>query len=399
MFTSKLANRVSAAVIFSMLSFLTQAEDPTILSGYNVKFSPRIDFSAMHTDNVLKAENEVSDTIANIMLSGNLNLSKKGQTIDSNFGFKTTEHLEVESEEIDDFFGGVSLLHNFSESFLVKVGLRYDDTTIARDAIVEGDADGRTDITTISQSIESSYKTGKQQYKLALKRDEIDTLDTETSSIAVNKDDEDRTETDLILKGNYMLNNIFQPSFTLSFSEIDYEDQIDDFGLERSSNVVEFLVGGSLKLGSGVDISGEIGHYYRDYNGISFENIEAAIGNGSISMKVNDNLSAYGAFSRSFAELNIDASPGLFIDNYSSGFSYRATDKLSFDGSFSKEITKFELLDIKLKDFIKKVGCTYEFDQHYNAGLHYVDSRRVTNSSIAQPFKENAVTLDFAVAF
>lgn len=399
MLKSKFVKRLSLAVTISILSFFAQADDPTVLSGYTVKFSPRIDFSAIHTDNVLKTKTEVSDTIADIMLSGNLNLSKKNQTIDSNFGFKTTEHLEIEAEEIDDLFGGVNFVHNFTESFLIKMGFRYDDTTISRDAIVEGDADGRTDITTISHFIESSYKTGKQQYRLALKRNEIDTLDTQAFNKVVNKDDEDRTETDLILKGNYMLNDIIQPSFTLSFGEIDYTDQKDDFGLERSSNVVEFLVGGNLKLGSGVNISGEFGHYYRDYNGISFENIEETIGNATIGMQVNDKLSAYGTFSRSFAELNIDASPGFFIDNYSTGFYYRATEKLSFDGSFSKNVTKFELLDIKLEDFTKKVGGTYAFNQRYNAGLHYANSRRVTNSAIAQPFKENAVTLDFSVAF
>ncbi|MFT4748860.1 MAG: hypothetical protein ACI9E4_000531, partial [Pseudohongiellaceae bacterium] len=157
MFTKKIGGGLAAAATLSMVSFLAQAQTPAEFAGYNVKFSPRIDLSTTNTDNALNTKSKVDDTIADLLFSGNLNLSKEGQTIDSDFGFKSTQHLELEAEEIDDFYGSLSLLQNFSESFMVKAGVRYDDSTITRNAIIEGDADGRTDITTLTQSIESSY--------------------------------------------------------------------------------------------------------------------------------------------------------------------------------------------------------------------------------------------------
>ena len=352
MLSKKSVGKFSTAVALSMASFIAQAQTPNVLAGYDVKFSPRIDLSTVNTDNALKTKSKVNDNVADLLVSGNLNLSKKGQTIDSDFGFKSTQHLELEAEEIDDFYGGVSLLQNFSESFQVKAGVRYDDSTITRDAIIEGDADGRTDITTLTQSVVGNYKTGKQQYTLSLKRDDLDTLDTEKLDTVVNRDDEDRLETDLTLKWNYMLSEIFQPSFTLTYSEIDYDQRKDDFGLERSSDVIELLVGGSLKLGSRVRVSGEAGHYFRDYEGVGFENIGATIGNGSIGAQVNEKLAVYGSFSRSFAELNIDASPGLFVDVYSLGFNHNATEKLTFDGNVRQVNTEMDLK--KIKQYISK---------------------------------------------
>lgn len=402
MLTKKIVGGLSTAAALSMISFLAQAqaETPTVLAGYDVKFSPRIDLTTVNTDNALKTTSKVNDTIADLLFSGNLNLSKKGQTIDSDFGFKSTQHLELEAEEIDDFYGGVSLLQNFSESFLVKAGVRYDDSTITRNAIIEGDADGRTDITTLTQSIESSYKTGKQQFTLSLKRDDLDTLDTEKTDLVVNRDDEDRLETDLTLKWNYMLSDIFQPSVTLTYSDIDYEQRQDDFGLERTSDVIELLVGGTLKLGTRVRVSGEVGHYSRDYEGVSFENIEATIGNASIGAQVNDKLTVYGNYSRSFAELNIDASPGFFVDVYTSGANYNATEKLSFDGSVRQVNTELDLLGVKIRDYVTTVGSSYRFNTRYSAGLHYSYSRRTTNNSaFIQAFNENAFTLKLSAAF
>lgn len=399
MFTKKIIGGLSAAATLSMASFLAQAQTPSEVAGYNVKFSPRIDLSSINTDNALKTKSKVDDTIADLLFSGNLNLSKEGQTIDSDFGFKSTHHFELEGEEISDFYGGVSLLQNFSESFLVKAGVRYDDSTITRNAIIEGDADGRTDITTLTQTFESSYKTGKQQFTLSLKRDDLDTLDTEKTDLVVNRDDEDRIETDLTLKWNYMLSDIFQPSVSLTFSEIDYEQRLDDFGLERTSDVIELLVGGTLKLGSRVRVSGEVGHYSRDYEGVSFENIEATIGNASIGAQVNDKLTAYGTYSRSFAELNIDASPGLFVDVYSTGLNYTASEKLSFNGSVRQVNTEMELLGIKIRDYVTTVGTSYNFNARYSAGLSYSYSRRNSNNTaFVQNYNENAFTLKLSAA-
>jgi hypothetical protein len=399
MFTKKIIGGLSAAATLSMASFLAQAQTPTELAGYKVKFSPRIDFSTINTDNALKSKSKVNDTIADLLFSGNLNLSKEDQTIDSDFGFKATQHLELEAEEIDDFYGGVSLLQNFSDSFLVKAGVRYDDSTITRDSIIEGDADGRTDITTLTHSIESRYTTGKQQYTFSLKRDDLDTLDTEKLDIIVNRDDEDRIETDLTLKWNYMLSDVFQPSITLISSEIDYEKETDDFGLERTSNVIEFLVGGNLKLGNRVNVNGEVGHYSRDYEGVSFENIEATIGNASIGVQVNDKLTAYGNYSRSFAEMNIDATPGLFIDVYTTGLNYSASQKLSFSGSVRQVNTEMELLGIKIRDYVTTVGTAYNFNARYSARLSYSYSRRNSNlPALIQNFNENAFTLKLSAA-
>lgn len=399
MLTIKTVGGLTAAATFSMASIIAQAQTPSEFAGYTVKFSPRLDLSTVNTDNALKTKNKVDDTIADLLLSGNLNLSKEGQTIDSEFGFKSTQHFELKSEEIDDFYGGVSLLQNFSDSFSVKAGARYEDSTISRQAIIEGDADGRTDITTFTQNIEGSYKAGKHQYSLSLKRDDLDTLDTEKFDVVINRDDEDRVETDLSLKWNYMFSDIFQPSITLTASEIDYEQKRDDFGFERTSDVVELLVGGSLKLGTRVRVNGEVGHYARDYEGVGFENIGATIGNASIGAQVNKKLTAYGTYSRSFSELNIDATPGLFVDVYTSGLNYTASEKLSFNGSVRQVNSEMELIGIKIRDYVTTVGTSYDFNARFSAGLSYSYSRRNSNNSaVVQDFKENAFTLKLSAA-
>lgn len=397
--TRKTLGVFSTALAVATVSSVVRAEAPATPSTYDIQFAPRIETTGTHTDNYLKAPNGTKDSSIALALISNLKLSKQDQIITSDFGLSSTKHFTHADEEDDSYYLSANILQRASKKLSFTAAARVDDTVLARRAITEEDADHLTKTKTYNVSIGSTYEADKQKYTVTLQQAVLDLSDNTKSGNTLNKDDEDRSETDLILHGEYKLNEVFQPSFTVGYGQINYEATLDDHGNDRTSEVTRLLVGGNYKIGSHASVNGDVGYYLRNYRGVSFESIKVLVGNVMLKVQADENLIGFGSYSRSFNELNIADSPGLIVDTYSAGFIYKPTKKFSVKGSTSKTISVAQLVGIEAKDYVNSVGCVYAFNERYNAGLQYSNSRRYTNSQIILPFTDNTIMLKLSAAF
>lgn len=375
------------------------AEATPTSSTYKVQFTPRIEATGAHTDNVLKAPTGAKDSTLALALISNLKLSKPDQIISSDLGLSTTQHRTHTNEEDDAYFFSANLLQHASKNWSFNMAARIEDTVLARGALTEEDADHRTKTKTYNASIGGAYETDKYKYSLALQHVQFDLQDNTKLGATLNKDDEDRSQTDIVLRGVYKLSEAFQPSFTASHGQINYEQTLDDYGNNRSSAVSKFLVGADYKIGSHASVNGDIGYYWRDYSGVSFDSIKVVVGNVMLKVQASEKLMGFGGVSRSFNELNIADSPGLIVDNYSAGLMYKPTKKFSVKGTTGKIHSEAQLVGIVAKDYVNSIGCSYAFNERYNALLQYTHTKRITNSQMILPFTENAIALKLTASF
>lgn len=399
MFTRKIPGVFSVALTGVMATSAIGAEAPVAPSAYAVQFSPRIETAGMHTDNVLKTPQGANDSAIALALISNLKLSKPDQIITSDLGLSTTKHYTRTDEGDDSYYFSANLLQHASENMSFNMAARVDDTVLARSAITEEDADHRTKSKTYNASVGGAYETEKFKYSLALQYVQFDLQDNTKLGSEINKDDEDRSQTDIVLRGVYKLSEVFQPSLTASYGKINYEQTLDDYGNNRSSEVTKLLVGADYKISPHTSVNGDIGYYLRNYSGVSFESIKVVVGNVMLKAQASENLMGFAGVSRSFNELNIADSPGLVVDNYSAGLMYKPTKKISVKGTTGKIHSEAQLVGIVAKDYVNSIGCSYAFNERYNALLQYTHTKRLTNSLMILPFTENAIALKLTASF
>lgn len=399
MYARKTLGVFSSAFACAMASSAIGAEAPPVPSTYKVEFTPKMEVTGAHTDNVLMAPTGDKDSTLALALISNLRLSKPDQVISSDLGLSTTQHRTHPKEEDDAYYLSANLLQHASKNWSFNMAARIEDTVLARGALTEEDADHRTKTKTYNASIGGGYETDKYKYSLALQYVQFDLQDNTKLGVTLNKDDEDRGETDIVLHGVYKLSEAFQPSFKASYGQINYEQTLDDYGDNRSSAVSKFLVGADYKIGPHASINGDIGYYWRDYSGVSFDSIKVVVGNVMFKAQASEDLVGFGGVSRSFNELNIANSPGLIVDNYSAGLMYKPTKKFSLKGTTGKTHSEALLVGIVAKDYVNSIGGSYAFNERYSALLQYTHTKRITNSQIILPYTENAIALKLTASF
>lgn len=399
MFTKKTLGVLSTAFAGALSTSAIGAEATPAPSSYKVEFSPRIEATGAHTDNVLKAPNGVKDSTLALALIANLNMSKPDQIISSDLGISTTEHRKYSNEEDDAYYFSANLLQHASKNWSFNMAARVEDSVLARGALTEEDADHRTKTKTYNASVGAAYETDEYKYSLALQHAQFDLQDNTKLGAILNKDDEDRGETNLVLHGVYKLSAAFQPSFTASYGQINYAQTLDDYGNNRSSDVTKLLLGANYKITPHASINGDVGYYWRDYAGVSFDSIKVVIGNVMLKAQASENLMGFAGVSRSFNELNIADSPGLIVENYSAGLMYKLTKKISVKGTTGKVHSEAQLVGIVAKDYVNSIGCSYAFNERYSALLQYTHTKRLTNSQMILPFTEDAVALKLTASF
>ncbi len=394
--------KIAASVIMLsiMISTVASGEESSTFGNYNIKFSPRVDLITTSSDNIKNTQKAVSDTKMKAVISGDLLLTKPQQEIRSSFSANTTKNFQVKSEEVTDYSLGTRINQTFSSSFKMSALINYNDSTLSRKALSEEDVDSRTDIKTIAGSLGASYTTGKQSYTLSLKHTRFDLVDAMRRGKIVNKDDEDRKETILNLHGSYMLNKVFQPSFSIGIEDISYSQGRDDFGLSRSSSVYQALIGAKLALSPFLTISGEGGYYHRDFRGGDFKAVKAFIRHAQVKIKARKDLAISLTHGYSFREINLAFTPGMFVDTLAGNVNYNATESLSFSAGVTKVASVMDVIFVKANDYISSIGATYIYDKHYSAHLSLSNSRRFTNSpGSIQVFTENSAILKLSARF
>lgn len=399
MLTRKTLGVFSAAFAGAMATSAIGAEATPAHSGYAVQFSPRIEATGMHTDNLLKTPQGASDSAIALALISNLRLSKPDQIITSDLGLSTTKHHQHTNEGDDSYYLSANLFQHASENLSFNMAARVDDTVLARSAITEEDADHRTKTKTYNASVGGAYETEKFKYSLALQYAQFDLQDNTKQGVVINKDDEDRSQTDIVLRGVYKLSEVFQPSLMASYGQINYEQTLDDYGNNRSSEVTKLLVGADYKFSPHASLNGDVGYYWRNYSGVSFESLKVVVGNVMLKVQASESLVGFAGATRTFSELNIAFSPGLVVDNYSAGLMYKPTKKISVKGSTSQTNSEAQLVGIEAKDYVNSIGCSYVFNERYSALLQYAHTKRITNSQIILPYTDNTVALKLVASF
>ncbi len=376
------------------------AKDPVSLLGYDVTFTPRIDFTGKVSDNIRSETVAVHDTVTTMTLNGELRFRKPDRTITSDFGVNLTKNFQLQSEESNDFYVSAGFRQEFSDGISLNGFTRFDDTVQDRKIIAAEHGDSRTDMKTLNTHLTATYRKDKTELSVTLEHARMDLANIQKLGTIINKNDEDRNDFNIILSGRHTLDEFFTPSFTISAGKIKYDQKQDDFGHERSSDVTKLLLGGQLNFGSHLTLQGETGYYLRNYEGVSFKSISMIIGDARLQFTVNDKLNGSLSYSRSFQELNVAFSPGLVVDIYSGGINYNPTEALMLMGQVSKMISLMDIVGTTANDYVTTLGLTYRYNKRYSGMMQYTNTRRFSSNPVAVPeFMENAVMLKVSLTF
>ena len=121
---------------------------------------------------------------------------------------------------------------------------------------------------------------------LEFERRSLDYDDTITFTGVINNDDRDRSRNDLKVRVGHQTSPTLQPFLQLAVTEVNYDQQFDRNGFERSSDGFD-LVGGTEMDLSG-DTVGEvfIGYIRRNYDDPTFATVDGPIFGGKVTWNV-----------------------------------------------------------------------------------------------------------------
>jgi hypothetical protein len=115
----------------------------------------------------------------------------------------------------------------------------------------------------------------------------LDFDDTETLIGTVDNGDRNRSVKDFGLRFGYEMSELYGLFFEPRFTDVDYDQRVDNEGYERSSTGYEIRLGSNLKY-SGV-ITGElfVGYYDREFDDLAFGKVQGPSFGGAIDWSIS----------------------------------------------------------------------------------------------------------------
>jgi hypothetical protein len=154
---------------------------------------------------------------------------------------------------------------------------------------------------------------GRFSFRLGGALDRRDYDDVAGKSGTINNDDQDRDELEVGAQVSYEMFEQHSPFVRIQYNDIDYRQNFDDNGLQRSSHGYDLQFGSELFL-TGV-VFGEVflGYVQRNYDDPVLEDIDQPTGGGELTWLPSGLTTVNFSISQQISESIVDTSSGIVV--------------------------------------------------------------------------------------
>lgn len=305
------------------------------------------------------------------------------------------------NENFEDFnFGASTRLDVMRETFIVA-DIDYD--ILHEDRGSPDDANGveRTEYDVLSGLLGINKGFNRFTFRLDGVVEKFDYDDVVVSGGGVNnQDDRDRLDTTGTFRASYEIQPGYEAFTQLSYGTREYDDSVDDLGLNRDSDGYDILVGSAVAITGKVRGEAYIGFQERDYDDAALAEIDNVAFGAEILWNASELTSLEFAINRGIEETTLNNASGYTDTSYGVLLEHKLMRNILVDAGVSYSQHEYEGGTLNRDDdlFSFGVGGTYLFNRNvsFTAGYNY--DERDSNQANSD-FKDHYFTLGAKLAF
>lgn len=211
----------------------------------------------------------------------------------------------------------------------------------------------------------------------SIKQHDFDDVRTTTGN--VNNDDRDRNEYGLDVRAGYEIQDEYEAFAQVILTSVNYDDRLDDNGLNRDSEGFE------IRAGARVDLSGLIfgdvfvGYLDRDYDDARLNSVETIVGGVDLTWNVTPLTTVKGGFSREVSETTLNSASGNLSTEYRVSADHELLRNLILSVRASISTDEFEGTQREDDYYKAGIGAKYMLNRNFSLVLDYDYSERVSD--------------------
>lgn len=249
-------------------------------------------------------------------------------------------------------------------------------------------------------------------YELGVTREDADSL---VKLLSRFQDVENETEIDVTLLRRIQVQDRVEKNLTLQLGpkfawgtayilggglEIDYDGSAAILPTDRDSRGVRAGVGVEYQQGGLRGVLRVIG-FHQEYDTATIGEVDGVVGTGQLTWQIRDDLAVAGKLERSFDEVNIAGSAGLYTNLAAVGLLYQPLDDVYLKAGPGFRFYKIEGLDLSAQS--AQFGATAAWQVHDRVEL--LLNANASRQTVNDPFLNNleyddaTVTLSTVITF
>jgi len=221
---------------------------------------------------------------------------------------------------------------------------------------------------------------------------------TNRDASITNNDDRDRDKKEITVR----LGREYLPDTEMfvkaSYNIINYNDGVDDAGLNRDSDGYEIVVGTDLDF-TGI-VTGNVfgGYISQGSDDATLEDIAGPTVGASVNWAATPLMSVNGTVTRSIQETTTGNSPGFFSSLASVKVDYEILRQLTASAKVKGSVQDYESIARRDKVLDFDIGAEYLFNRNFSAKVKYAFKRK-TSDAVGLAYTQNTVLLSGRAQF
>ncbi|MEZ5670143.1 MAG: outer membrane beta-barrel protein [Alphaproteobacteria bacterium] len=350
---------------------------------------PRLTLTEFYDDNIFATRNhKVHDAVTVVSPSLRLD-SDWGEHALSVYGsMDVGRHANRSSEDYVDWRVGGEGRVDFSPEANLFGGARFTHDHEPRSSPDEVNGTGPTLFDEIYGFAGGSVRFDPLSVRAAGTYRHIDFDDVDSTGGTINNDDRDRALTDIGARVGYLIEPGWQAFVQGALDLRDYDDAVDDAGVDRDSAGFNAAAGMVIGLENESWVELLAGYLHQDYDGVTLEDVDAFDFGARLTWRPTLRTTVTGIVDRTIAETTATGASSYLATRFGAGVEHLLAPDLS--AQLSADYTFNDYVGITRSDRLldANLGLAYYVTPHIWLGTDYSYQRRESEAA-GEDYDEN----------
>ena len=357
---------------------------------------PKLTVEESYNDNIFAVESSKTDdfiTLARpeLFLASDWNNHALNLRADASF----IRHIDSPSEDYEDYHAGGDGRFDITRDSYIFAAV---DSSILHEARGSPDDVGGvepTEFTLTSGALQVFQKFNRLSLTVDGSQLYFDYDDVATTTVPVNNDDRDRTESNLSLRVGYEIVPEYEAFALLSGNVKAYDSAVDDGGFDRDTHGVRLDVGARIDLGGIVFGDVFIGYRFQDYEDSQLKSIDGLNFGTAMVWNVTPLTTLNGNILRVLEETTTAGASGFVATTLSVSADHELLRNLLLNGSLGVTQNNFKGTSQEDMIYTAGIGAKYMINRYLYASMNYNYTQKDSDIDGGgdSDYKTNVVTL------
>lgn len=351
---------------------------------------PRVDLTLEHQDNTFRQpRGKDPDYIARLQPSFNLNSDWNRHAFNAQAGFNAGRYQDNDREDYEDAFFNFNGRYDISGATTAYGGAGYKRQHTPRsssDLNLTAGAEP-TEFDSFDASVGAVHNFGRFQIQgdMSFTRDDFEDTARRNGLADLNNDDTDRNTYIPSVELTYEIQPEYRAFVRGRYIWRDFDDGVDDNGIDRDSDGFEVALGVDLDLGGTAFGEVYVGYRRQDYDDNTLDTISGISWGGRIDWNATKLTTAYVSFSREIVDTTTINSSGRWRNQFAIGVDHELKRNIILSAGATYTLNDFKGIGREDELIGGTLAAEYRLNRHLWVVGEYQHTRRDSSGAQQAP--------------